>query len=93
MGLQIRRRSKGSKSWFNYSKSGISHSSKMGNVTTNIGPRGVRTTVNLGHGVRYVTQRGWRMRGGKFFLVELANGMYVLAILGAIAYFIKGYIL
>lgn len=77
MGLQIRKRTKGSKSWFNFSKSGVSHSSKIGNVTTTVGTRGTRMTVNLGNGVRYVKTRGWGTAGGRRqgFMVTLANAM------------------
>lgn len=57
MGFQLRRRTKGKNSWLNFSGSGVSISTKIGNVTTNVGPRGVRATVNLGHGVRYVKSK------------------------------------
>lgn len=89
MGLQIRKRTKGSKSWFNFSKSGISHSSKYGNATVNVSRKGVRTTYNFGNGVRYVSSKGWRNRQGKSLIVGIANGMFIIAILGTIAHFIR----
>ena len=92
MGLQIRKRTKGSKSWFNFSGSGVSHSSKYGNSTVNVGARGIRTTYNCGNGVRYVSTQGWRNRQGKSLIMQIANSMFMFAILGVIAHFIKGMI-
>lgn len=60
MGLQIRKRTKGKNSWFNFSASkknglGASMSVKLGkNVTYNT--RG-RVTVNFGNGIRYVAYK------------------------------------
>lgn len=89
MALQIRKRTKGSKSWFNFSKSGVSHSSKVGNVTTTMGARGTRMTVNIGNGVRYVKTRGWGTAGGRRqgFMVTLANSLNLGSIMLWIWYF------
>lgn len=89
MGLQIRKRTKGSKSWTNFSKSGVSHTSKHGNATVNISGKGIRTTYNYGNGVRYVSTQGWRNRQGKSLIVSIANSMFAFAILGTIAHFIR----
>ena len=80
MGLQIRKRSKGKDSWTNISNSGVSFSKKSGNVTTNVGPRGLRTTVNLGNGVRYVTTKGWSRKGKPGFLISMANSFIIFSI-------------
>lgn len=61
MGFQLRRRTKGRNSWFNYSyskRNGLrgSLSFKIGkDWTVNLGRNGTRTTVNLGNGLRYVS--------------------------------------
>lgn len=61
MGFQLRRRTKGKNSWFNYSyskRNGLrgSLSFKIGkDWTVNLGRNGTRTTVNLGNGLRYVS--------------------------------------
>lgn len=65
MGLQVRKRTKGSKGWWNgsYSKkgAGVSGSVKVAsNVTYNTGDllngkTGSRLTINLGNGIRYVS--------------------------------------
>ena len=47
MGLQFRKRGKGKNSWTNYSGSGISRTTKTGNLTTNVSARGMRVTYNL----------------------------------------------
>ena len=61
MGFSIRKRTKGKGSWLNlsYSKNGLnaSHTMRFGNVTVNMGKK-LRTTVNFGNGVRYVTSSG-----------------------------------
>lgn len=60
MGLSFRGRTKGS-SWINYSASGKGLSGSVStkiskNITVNFKPgRGFRTTVNLGHGVKWVS--------------------------------------
>lgn len=60
MGFSIRKRTKGKGSWLNYSysKRGFhaSHTVKMGDLTLNFGKK-VRTTVNMGDGMRYVKTR------------------------------------
>lgn len=61
MGFQLRRRTKGKNSWFNYSyskRNGLrgSLSFKIGkDWTVNLGRNGARTTVNLGNGLKYVS--------------------------------------
>lgn len=57
MGFSLRKRTKGKDSWlnFSYSKKGLhaSHTMRFGNTTLNFG-KNLRTTVNLGGGMRYV---------------------------------------
>ena len=90
MGLQIRKRKKlANGNYINYSNSGVSYSTKTGAVTTNVSSRGVRTTVNLGNGVRYVSQKGWKNRKGEHLLTSVANAMLVCSLFGFIAYYIK----
>lgn len=63
MGLRWRKRTKGSKSWWNFSASksgglGASFSFKMGNITANVGSGGRRrVTMNLGNGLVYTKSR------------------------------------
>lgn len=63
MGLRWRKRTKGSKSWWNFSASksgglGTSFSFKMGDITANIGSGGRRrVTMNLGNGLVYTKSR------------------------------------
>lgn len=63
MGVQYRKRTKGKKNWFNFSASetngvGVSHSTKIGNATINVGSKGRRRlTINLGNGLRYVKSK------------------------------------
>ena len=57
MGFSVRKRTKGKDSWlnFSFSKRGLnaSHTMRFGNTTLNFGKK-LRTTVNLGGGMRYV---------------------------------------
>jgi hypothetical protein len=59
MTFSFRKRTKGKSSWLNFSASkgrgfGVSGSTKLAkNVTANYGRDGLRTTFNLGNGVRY----------------------------------------
>lgn len=63
MGFVLRRRTKGAKSWMNFSASksngfGLSQSQKIGdNLTLNFSKRGLTATYNLGNGIRYVKTR------------------------------------
>jgi len=63
MGFILRRRTKGAKSWTNFSGSksrglGMSQSQKLGdNLTLNFSKRGLTATYNLGNGIRYVKTR------------------------------------
>lgn len=63
MGLRWRKRTKGSKSWWNFSASkrrglGASFSFKMGDITANFGSGGRRrVTMNLGHGLVWTKSR------------------------------------
>jgi len=93
VGLQIRKRTKGKNSWFNFSKSGISLSTKVGNVTTNMGPRGLRTTVNLGNGVRYVKYRSAKRAnesGG--ILLNTVHNLFRFSVFVFIVYYIKEFL-
>lgn len=61
MGFQLRGRTKGKSSWLNYSSSpskGLRGSLTIKpskNVTTNYSKNGVRTTINLGNGLKWVS--------------------------------------
>lgn len=59
MGFQYRKRTKGSKSWLNFSKSGVSLSVKFGDMTVNFGRGKIRSTYNFGDGFRYITSKSW----------------------------------
>ena len=87
MGMQFRKRTSGKNSWLNFSGSGVSSSTKVGNVTTNVGPRGRRVTVNLGNGLRYVKTSS--RKSNRSIITASANAMWTLSIFIIVAYYIK----
>lgn len=62
MGLRFRKKittSSNGKNWLNISRSGITRSTKIGNITINSDSKGIRrTTVNFGGGWSAVSGRG-----------------------------------
>lgn len=71
MGFQLRRRTKGKNAWFNFSASrsrGVRGSASVKldeNWTLNFGRHGVRTTINFGNGLRYVTTKSLKSKPKK----------------------------
>lgn len=71
MGFQLRKRTKGKNAWFNFSASrsrGIRGSASIKldkNWTLNFGRHGVRTTINFGNGLRYVTTKSLKSKPKK----------------------------
>ena len=61
MGFSFRKRTRGKKSWLNFSGSSrglrSSISFKLGNATINLSKHGRRGTINFGNGIRYTSYK------------------------------------